>query len=433
MRRGSVGQSYLPPMYICRSLRVPRRRRTDARSFSTALPLELQLLVLDHLSDDSIELERLCTVCRAWGAHAQSLIFREVWVTRSTIRPLLFLFQCNPNLGRYPTTLIIAEAQISSSTTVEFSWSTVERPVPVLAQLALHLPDLIPNVRTLHFVNGNSRVPDLPPSCAHGLSQITQLRLGSEYRTSANLPLIALFLALESLELPSRSDLYLPETSSTLPAFPTHLEQLTLGGSEYSETMLAWLSSGACPVADLTLWSWSHDHQFLYSFLTDISGGLCSLKLRETWAPPLDAHGIPVPLFLPPCPSLRSLEISLNFSTADRDYMELGLLSVLYQLSSPHLSTIRLIAYVGGAHWKKDLPWERVDAALAAFGGFSQLVSDFYGLFDPAGRKTGLFGRYPYPTYADLCSDMRRRTPRAEARGILRFVCPGEIGCGAVV
>ncbi|KAJ7729843.1 hypothetical protein DFH07DRAFT_1066110 [Mycena maculata] len=413
-------------MQVSLSLMLPRIRgirRRNGSSFPTALPLELQLLVLDEISDNNPELQRLCRVCRAWGAYAQTLIFREVWVTEATVLRLVLLFETRPQLGNCTTTLRIVEER-------DLGPSAQESTAPVLSRLARRVPDLMPNLRTLHFIHRKSIAPPLPPFCAHALSGITNLRLSiGGSTTPATLPgFIAHFSRLEGLEFPG--SVCIANTSiAGWPLPPRSLKRLDLGahfsvappGHPFSGPITEWLSTGVAGVTDLSVASWYREWDPTPTLLTNVNGSLRRLRLQERSVPPYAPLGIALPLSVPPFPILQHFEMNLDLSTRSAKYMELGLLAVLHQLSSPHLSTIYLETYV--RQGLLDLPWDDVDMALQAFGSLREVVFDLWGMFDISGGE----GPQPwfYPSYRELCRHMRRKMRLSDSRGILTFRCAG--------
>ncbi|KAJ6554311.1 hypothetical protein B0H19DRAFT_144696 [Mycena capillaripes] len=410
-------------MRISLSIRLPRKRKAT-RSFSTALPLEIQHLVLDDIAcaGDVQELCRLCTICRAWADHAQTLIFQDVWVTETDVQRLLSLFKAKPRLGRCVTTLRVVGDEIRSYTSYTPTRAT-ENTTTVLEQLVQHLPDLMQNVRTLHFVTpGNNGAPvHNPSSCVSTLSRITRLRICCRRDTTANyvLRFIALFPGLQSLEFsgyPGR----LTGTTPFLPPALINLNRLVLPAAFCSGPIMRWLSNGWLSVIDLTIESWCQERGPVHSLLISTAGTLHYLRLQVGSIAPPAFPRITLPLFLPSCCSLRNLDVSLRFSlsTENRKYMELGLLSVLRQLSAPHLFRVYVETHFTRSLQPEgvaaELPWDEVDATLQAFDGLRLAVFDFYAMFDLYGGDRDA-----------LCRDVRRKMPLSDSRGILIINCAG--------
>ncbi|KAJ7500631.1 hypothetical protein B0H11DRAFT_2275836 [Mycena galericulata] len=135
----------------------------------------------------------VCLVCSAWCACAQRFVFREVWVTDTTVPRLLALFHARPQLGICTTTLRVVESDIHY----------LEDAQPVMEQLLERMPALMPNVRTLHILFWKfGAISDTLRSAAPVLARITHLRLSRSFPTDADdiLRFTALFPALEVLE-----------------------------------------------------------------------------------------------------------------------------------------------------------------------------------------------------------------------------------------
>ncbi|KAJ7142384.1 hypothetical protein C8R44DRAFT_760575 [Mycena epipterygia] len=400
----------LKPLRLRRASGTPRGGGTRAAEtlsspMSVYLPVELQFLVLDEISDENLELRKLSLICRAWAAHSQRIIFQDVWVSYTTVRRLLALFHTSPHLGAYVHTLRVVEGATFLS--------DAQIAVPVLERLVERLADMMPNVRTLDLLYRKFGPDVTRVECsADALIRITHLRIRSGIFTTADnmLRFIALFPRLDALEILGHYTI-IARPSTAPPPPPRHLRYLALGRVFCSGIVIAWLASGTVRVDDLRISSWGHDNTPLDSFLIKIGGGLQRLHLQEV-------RSLERSMSIPSCPSLRHLEIDLRFSTADRRSMEAGLLPVLHQLASPHLTTMYFDTYVVPGYL--DLPWDAVDAALAGFGALREVVFELYGQFDMSG---GL--KFGHPTYAELCEGMKRQMALADARGILKFKCAG--------
>ncbi|KAJ7756583.1 hypothetical protein B0H16DRAFT_687032 [Mycena metata] len=336
--------------------------QSEARltSISATLPLELQFLVLDHISDDT--LRDLCTVCQAWGAHAQKMIFCHIWVTSVTIPRLLLLLRYKPHLGTYIETVTVA-----GSFRAPFGHPSMEQVFP-------YLSDIMPNVRTLDILIAKFG-PELVPLQHSALRKITHLRLRSATFALPDtlLQFIALFPYLEGLEVSGDYVLHtaLPEFS---PSPPKHLRYLVCNAFCY-DSVMKWLASGPTMVDNLYIPAWGFNDPLLEEFLFKIGNGLQRLWLtdggsRWPWAPLNE-------ITIPPFPSLKSLEFDIHRRTSSRSALEIGFPSILKQLSSSMLSTMYFDTYVKADHL--GLPWDKVDAVLADFTGLQEVIFDLYG------------------------------------------------------
>ncbi|KAJ7609228.1 hypothetical protein DFH06DRAFT_189546 [Mycena polygramma] len=378
----------------------------------TRLPLELQFQILDQFYDDKLELRRLYSVSRAWGAHSQRLIFRDVWVTYATAERLLSLFRRRPQLGICVRSVTIVEIKI---------FDCANRPQRTLEGIVDHLPAMMPNVRKLDIIGRrfDAQIEYLE-FLSHKLVDITHLRLRSETFTNPHTMLcfVGLFPRLEQLEI--LGGYTVMASPAILPPPPRrHLKYLALGRMFCSGIVMGWLARRPITVDELYIKSWGHDdHVMLNSFLRQIGDGLQHLRLKETRTRYPGER-----VFLPPCPSLRTLEINLRYSTNDRDSMAAGILSILQRLASAPVSSMYFETAVG---YKPllDLQWDEVDVEMTAFCDLEDVVFDLYGHFDLSGGR--MCGAEEFPTYAELCDGMRKRMPHLEARGILRFKCAGR-------
>ncbi|KAJ6467529.1 hypothetical protein C8R47DRAFT_1201135 [Mycena vitilis] len=332
------------------------------------LPLELQFQILDQFSDDKLELRHLCNVSRAWGAHSQRLIFRDVWVTYATAERLLLLFRRRPQLGIYVKSLTIVEIKI---------FDCANRPQRTLEGIVDHLPSLMPNVRTLDIIGRrfDAHIEYLE-FLSHKLAGITHLRLRSQTFKNPHTMLcfIGLFPRLKQLEILGGYTAI--ASPAILPPPPRrHLKYLALGRIFCCGTAMGWLARRPIAVDELYIKSWGHDdHEKLNSFLRQIGDGLQHLRLKETRTRYPGAK-----VFLPPCPSLRTLDINLRYSTADRDSMAAGLLSILQYLSSAPISSMYFETAVGyTSNSFLDLQWDQVDVEMTAFCDLEDVVFDLW-------------------------------------------------------
>ncbi|KAJ7756589.1 hypothetical protein B0H16DRAFT_1538474 [Mycena metata] len=372
-------------------------------SMSVILPLELQFLVLDQSSVDVLYFRDLCTVCRAWGAHAQKIIFRHVWVTLVTIRRLWLLLRYKPHLGTYIETVTVAGSLRSP-----FGHTSMQ-------QLFRYLSDIMPNVRTLDILITKFG-PELVPLQHSALRKITHLRLRSAafaFRDTL-LQFIALFPHLEGLEVSGDYVLHTTPPKFSPPP-PKHLRYLACNAFCY-DSVMKWLASGPTMVDNLYITAWGYNDSLLEEFLFKIGNRLQRLRLTDLgtqWAP-LNEFTIP------PCPSLKSLEIDLHRSTSSRNLLESGFLSILKQLSSSVLSTMYFDTHVTADHLQ--LPWDKVDVVLADFTGLQEVIFDLHGFVKVTETNENAF----VPTYVEVCDGMRKAMVISEARGILKFWCAGR-------
>ncbi|KAJ7046083.1 hypothetical protein C8F04DRAFT_1387742 [Mycena alexandri] len=376
-------------------------------------PLELQFLVLDQLSDDDLELRRLCTTCKAWANHIQRIIFRHIWVTSATTPRLVRLFLNKPHLGKYVQVVTVVESASFASIELLFVW----------------LSDVLPNLQTLDILRCSFGA-DIFPLQQSVLVKITYLRLRSAQFTSGEtlLQFIGLFPRLEGLDLSGHCAAYgralTPPTSSLQP--PRRLRYLACNAT-FHGVLMKWLARGPVIVDELYITGRGGNNGELEDFLLKVGDGVKHLRLTAPpWpSPQLDA------IVIPPFPSLHSLEVDLHLlnpavfywdTTLPAIDLEGGFLYLLKQLLSPALSTMYFDTFVAPAHL--DLPWDKLDAILTRFSSLEEVIFDLYGHINLTGGTK--CGHVDLPTYADLCRGMRKAMPRSDARGILKFRCAGK-------
>ncbi|KAJ7764360.1 hypothetical protein B0H16DRAFT_444107 [Mycena metata] len=392
------------------------------------VPLELQFLILDQLSDDDlellVELRKLCTTCKAWANHIQKLVqkimFRHIWVTSASRPRLVRRFLYKPQLGKYVQVVTVVGSNSFGSIELLFMW----------------LSDVMPNLQTLDLLRCAFE-DDIFPLQQSVLPKVTYLRLRSSEFTSADtlLQLILLFPQLEGLDLsgnytfPGRA--LTPPTSWLRP--PGRLRYLACDATRHA-FLLRWLALGPVIVDELfiTTW-WGDNHTKLKDVLLKIGDHLKCLRLTETEPSMLDSPSLRLfSTVIPPFPLLQSLEVDLhllkttnfgwfNVTQASLE-LERGLLLLLKQLLSPALSTIYLGTLVTPVHL--DIPWAKLDSALLRFSALEQVIFDLHGFFDPNGGTR--CQNVEAPSYADLCCGMRRAMPLSDGRGILKFRCAGK-------
>ncbi|KAJ7184795.1 hypothetical protein C8R46DRAFT_1065188 [Mycena filopes] len=390
--------------------RRPRRAPTPAE-----LPLELQFLILDQILDDILELRRMGSVCKAWADHVQKGVLRRVWVTSMTAPRLLQLFQDTSRLGRY----------VEFVTMVEPAWHT-QNPHPAMEQFLTDIVDNLPNLRTLDIL-GHQLALDMASLQTCTLERITHLRLRMVNFARADgllqLTILALFPHLEGLDISGVSSRNSPPvlTSSPPPSPPWSRLRYLACDAFCCAALMKWLGSGPVVVDNLFITAWGYNIEPLEDFFRKVGDGVRRLRLtaQRSW----QATGS---IALPAFTSLQSLEVELGaghlHETSPRN-LEAGFLSILTQLSSPALTTMYFEVYVSTTHL--DLPWDRVDAALAAFGALQEVVFDLYGFVNVTGG-TGAHTVPEVPEFGALCEGMRRAMRRSDARGILRFCCAGR-------
>ncbi|KAJ7764337.1 hypothetical protein B0H16DRAFT_1718272 [Mycena metata] len=396
-------------------LPIGGQRRKSAAKGAITVPLELQFLILDQLTDDDLELRKLCTVCKAWANHVQEIMFRHIWVTSATRPRLVRRFLHKPQLGKYVQVVTVVGSTSFGSTEQLFMW----------------LSDVMPNLQTLDLLRCAFE-DDIFPLQQSVLPKVTYLRLrSSEFRSADTLlQLILLFPRLEGLDLsghytaPGRA--LAPPTSSL--RAPGRLRYLTCDATRHA-FLLRWLALGSVIVDELFIpTGWGDNHDELKDVLLKLGDGLKCLRLTgvepRNW--PSDSL-----LAIPPFPLLQSLEVDLHLlsslafgwdATQAAFKLEDGLLLLLKQLLSPALSTIYLDTLVTPAHL--DIPWAKLDSALARFSALEEVIFDLYGFFDLNGGTR--CRNMELPSYADLCCGMRKAMPLSEARGILKFRCAGK-------
>lgn len=152
------------------------------------LPVELEFLIIDHFEGDTLQLREFCHVNRAWASHAQSLLFRAIYVRDKNFQRFLTVLQTRTNLGRHITTLNITEGSRGHS---GFVLHVIK---PILAER-------MPNVHTLDISYGYfGRMSVEPVGGWTSISRL-QLRFCQFATTDALVAFVASFARLESLDV----------------------------------------------------------------------------------------------------------------------------------------------------------------------------------------------------------------------------------------
>ncbi|KAJ7450178.1 hypothetical protein FB451DRAFT_1527883 [Mycena latifolia] len=357
------------------------------------VPLEIQFLILDHLNDGTAEpkieaqqLRRLAFICSAWAAHIQSLLFRHVAIESNGERDrFLSLLRGSTHLAQYTTTL----------TSLGDVFNT------------LAIQNLLPNLRTVHlraYVFGS-----LPARAAHW-STVTCLclRFCMLSTTQHMWDLLALFPRCECLVLAGWMYSDLPTTTWGAVTSAKHLKSLAFKSSWNSspQTAAACLAPGALTVDRLSLvlgTPGDDDASEFNALLSRIGHALKALEITEL---PVNAEPV-VGICLTPCTALRSLTVSLYFSTASSHKMVTGLLALLQHAAAPDLETLTVV--VALTPGLLDLPWAELDAVFAGrhFDGLTELV--FRGAASPSSLV------------AEFEAGIRGAMLGVRERGLLRF------------
>ncbi|KAJ7663433.1 hypothetical protein B0H17DRAFT_1092793 [Mycena rosella] len=387
---------------------LPRRSTRTKRpqrhcEFSVSLPLEIELLILDEFVDDTVRLRRFCRICRAWGAHAQSLLFRDVCVRYRTAAPFLALLKTG-DVGRHISTLSVIEGS---------HWERVYDQPSLLDAIAPLLAKTMPNVRTL-LISYRSfvRLAQLPPETHWGGISRLQVRFCKFADSDTLVAFIASFPRLESLDVfqcctqdvrlgakpaPLRSPIVMPGW---------HLKYLALG--EFPQNaLLDWMVAAPTEITvdHLRILSLGPDASSFNALLAKIGEGLRELEVpgMHRWV-----LGPEVPLSICPCVALTTL----TFSERSAYDLGRGIISVLAQVAAPRLATVAFQIHLNTGFL--DIPWEEVGGALStdAFRGLEAAAFSIWG---------GPFEDALLTRYDEAVLLMAERLPRLAARGLLHF------------
>ncbi|KAJ7464318.1 hypothetical protein B0H11DRAFT_80219 [Mycena galericulata] len=385
-----------------------RRRRKGTPGALPGLPLEIELLIIDQFAGDARALRELCRVCRAWAAHAQSLLFHDVCVRRTTCTRFLALLEGSTNMGRHIKTLRITEGEYSRRDGPNY------HQTPLLA-IGEVLAEKIPNVRTLDVSSKVFNVLDLgmAPSEARwgGISRL-QLRFCRFATTNVLIAFIAEFSRLESLDIfhcfTKDGPAHLNPTAkpSMMPTW--HLKYLALGA--FPKTgLIDWMVSQPAELAvdHLRVLSWGPDASSFNALFEKIGGGLRHLELPGTHR----CFGAnEVPISISACTTLRQLTFTER-STYD---LGRGVMSVLAQVASPHLSSVSFQMFLSMNAGYRDIPWEELEELLTTdrFDNLEAVVFDMWGM--------------TLGEYKEAVRLMKSRLVILEARGTLHFAYVDE-------
>ncbi|KAJ7448345.1 hypothetical protein FB451DRAFT_764589 [Mycena latifolia] len=376
-----------------------RRLRTNTtslrRGFSVSLPLEIEFLIIDEFEGDTLRLRLLCRICRAWAAHAQSLLFRTVSVRTSTTAGFLALLN-NSSVTQHISALNIFKGS---------HWQGVYAKQPdVLDALAPLLPAALPSLRALDISHRVFQRAEAPPAERWGAISRLQLRF-CRFATSDTLLLfLAAFPRLESLDIFQCHirGAVAPPSEIPLPAW--RLAYLALGEFPYTP-LVAWLAAAPTDlaVAHLRILSLGPDASAFNALLAKIGAGLRRLEVpgMNRWL-----QGPEVPLSLRPCTAL----VALTFSERSAYDLGRGILSVLSHVSSPVLATIAFQVHLNAGYL--DFLWEDVAAALPA--GLAAVEFSLWGA--PPAAEFALLAPYDEAVLV-----LRDRLSGLTRKGLLRF------------
>jgi hypothetical protein len=361
----------------------------------------------------------LCGICRAWAAHAQSLLFREVSVKRLH-QHFLVLLRSNPNIGRY-----IHVLNVTDCTTPQDGYIG-----GLLDSMDASLAQTMPNLYTLTISHRMVNRPN-PALSWGGISRL-QLAFCAFATTDTMLAFITSFPRLDSLDMFQCSTLDVASASRTskrcsaVEMPPWHFKYLALG--EFPQNgLLDWLIAEP---AELTV-----DHLRILSLAPDASAFNALLaktgpSIQHLEVPGMHRWGhaagecdwlskrlLPglnspagVPLSIRACTSLTAL----SFSERSSYDLGRGFVAVLSQVASAHLSTISFHIHLSSRYY--DIPWEGVENILTTdiFGSLRAVVFNVWGAVDVG-------------AYGDAIVLMQDRLPTVSALGLLRFSPAEEI------
>ncbi|KAJ7790747.1 hypothetical protein B0H14DRAFT_3891033 [Mycena olivaceomarginata] len=320
------------------------------------VPLEIQFLILDQIreirapQDARKELGRLALICSAWAEHAQSLLFRRLFIVDSNVLAARFmsLLRSSAHLGHYTTFLSLQPAA------------------------ALQYPDLpifLPNLRTVIM---SSSTLEPVGALARPWLGVTHLTMNFCMLSTAEdlWRLLCIFPALEHLHFSGwlAMDPDAPTVIATdAPAI--HLKELVLLSSRHhsphpavAQIALHNLTVDRLSVTLLAADDW--DASACNSLLCKIGPTLQDLELvidlPENWIP---VWIVKVGICIRPCIALRGLTLGLCSSAGSAKTMRSNLISILNQISAPTLTT--LVFNVSLAAPLRELPWDEIDSILA--------------------------------------------------------------------
>ncbi|KAJ7093309.1 hypothetical protein B0H15DRAFT_831992 [Mycena belliarum] len=382
---------------LLHSLRIRRRIKNAPRASSVSLPLEIELLIIDQFEGDTSRLRRLCHVCRAWGAHAQALIFREVDVRYRTVGRFLALVNIT-SVGRHITTLSIIEGS---------HWLRVYDEPSLLGCIAPLPHRALPNVRTL-TISYRRFVPWTEVEIAVRWSSIARLKLHfcKFATTDTMIAFVAAFPRLESLDVfqCSVEDVAAGTKAIEMPAWC--LKYLAFG--EFPQNALIdWMVAAPADLAveHLRILSLGPDPSPFNALLAKIGADLRHLEVPGMHRPQIYVEA---PLSIRACTALTTL----SFSEGSPYDLGRGIISILAQAASPVLATIAFHIHLNTGYL--DIPWEEIDALLGTdtFGALQVVVFDMWG---------GPFEYAVLTPYDTAVRVLQMRLAPLAGRRILRF------------
>ncbi|KAF7349003.1 hypothetical protein MVEN_01421400 [Mycena venus] len=392
----TLGLPSLSPTTMPTLLQSLLRRRFTAHPAKTSpfsqLPLEIVFLIIDQFEWDILQLRKFCLVSRAWSSHAQSLLFRDVFVRWKTSARFLRLLQTSNELGRYISSLTVIYGHGSG-------WLGTQDEPSVLNAIAV---EKMPNLRTLdisYLFFGGQR-DTLHPAAAWGSISRLQMHFCRFDTTDTMVAFIASFPRLESLDVFQCYTLDVNVRAHEKPkqvrhgaiAMPAwHLKYLAFGEFPHN-ALINWMLAEP---ADLVV---DHLRILTWSCLGCIGGGA--------------GPGTPeVPLSIRACIALTTL----SFSERSAYDLGRGIISMLLQVASPHLTTVSILINWHLNAGYLDIPWEEIEDMLTtdAFGHLKTVLINMWG-------GGGSSVMTPYEEAVLLMED---RLVILEARGLLQFKC----------
>ncbi|KAF8182412.1 hypothetical protein K438DRAFT_1840182 [Mycena galopus ATCC 62051] len=382
---------------------LQRRRRIAMRRS------QLEFLILDHFKGDTIQLRHFCLVSHAWATHAQSLLFRIMYVRPSNLKRFLAVLQTRNNLGRHIVALRVIEG---------IYWSAREEHSTVLEALGHVLAERLPNLRILDLSYKHFKFE--AAQSATWWTSISRLHVRfSQFPTAEGMiAFIAAFPRLESLDVfqCSVGDRHhrLPATEwrSSIPVPAWHLKYLALEAFPRN-TIIDWMAADQATIAVdyLRILSLGPDASSFNALLQKVGGGLQHLELPAIHHYNNLTQGLEVALSIRACTALTTL----NFSERGAFDPGRGLISLLSQVSSRSLTTISFEIYLrGGGHL--DMPWEDIENMLSrdTFGTLKAVKFNVWGgQCDSDDRDMTL--------YNEAVMLMQHRLALSAARGLLQF------------
>ncbi|KAJ7660169.1 hypothetical protein DFH06DRAFT_1472259 [Mycena polygramma] len=360
---------------------LPRPLQTG--SVSARVPLEIEFLIIDQFDGDVVRLRQLCLISRAWAAHAQSRLFRDVYVRYNNIKSFLAVIQTKRQLGRHITTLHVIEGS---------QWSASQPGhLSVLDAISPLVVDKMPNLHTLDLrYRWFLTAPALE---CEGISQL-QVRF-------CRFATIDIMCYTQDIHAGIKPSL---QSRICLPAW--HLKYLAFG--EFPQNALIdWMvdEPAELTVDHFRILSLGPDASAFNALLDKIGGGLQRLELPEMhrWV-----TGPEVALSIRACTSLTTL----CFSERSAYDLGRGIISVLKQTTSPSLATVSFQIHLNTGYL--DIPWEEVEGVLSGtmFTHLNTVVFNMWG---------GPFEYAVLTPYEEAVLLMRDRMVLLEERGMLRF------------